>query len=145
MPSDWMFNHDLSSGRLKCHGNGDLVRGRNMDWARVEGSEYVKQKLFLYFAIPPGEIINDPEVGCCLHNELFNKNTKKNLAIIRIKLESELQKQLPELGVHNIEVRSADKDSITLKVIGYSTWMFQIHRNDLVDLRMLDVFGGGAA
>ena len=66
MPSDWMFNHDLSSGRLKCHGNGDIVRGKNMDWARVEGPEYVKQKLFLYFAIPPGEIINDPEVGCCL-------------------------------------------------------------------------------
>lgn len=139
-----MFNGDLSSGRLKCHGSGDLVRGKNMDWATVSGDAAKLQKLILYFAIPPGEVVNDPNLGCCLHTELFNKMTQGNLALIRVKMEAELKEQLPELGIQYIEVRMIDKNSISLKIIGYNTWFLQVSRDDLMDISLLDVFGGAS-
>lgn len=145
MSSDWMFNGDISSGRVKCHGRGDLVRGKNMDWARVDGDKATLQKLILYFAIPPGEIVNDPGVGCCLHNELFNKTTKANLALLRVKLDAELKRQLPELGVQYIEIKKLDNNSISLKIVGYATWLLQVSRDDLMDISLLDVFSGGSS
>ena len=143
MGSDWRYNNDTRPGRVRCHGRGDIVRGKNMDWARVSGDAYLLQKLIIYFALPPGELINDPGVGCCLHEMLFLSLTDSNLAMIRVMMTDELRRQIPELGVQYVEVSAADtKDAITLKIQGYNEWVFNISREDLIDINLLDVFGG---
>jgi len=114
-----------------------------MDWARVSGDAYLLQKLIIYFALPPGELINDPEVGCCLHEMLFLPLTDSNLAMIRVVMTDELRTQIPELGVQHVEVSATDtKDAIMLKIMGYNQWIFNICREDLIDINLLDVFGG---
>ena len=141
--SDWKFNADTRPGRVRCHGRGDIVRGKNMDWARVSGDSYLLQKLIIYFALPPGELLNDPEVGCCLHEMLFLPLTDSNLAMIRVVMTDELRTQIPELGVQHVEVSATDtKDAIMLKIMGYNQWIFNICRDDLIDINLLDVFGG---
>ena len=141
--SDWRFNNDTRPGRVLCHGRGDIVRGKNMDWDRVYGEDYLRQKLIIYFAIPPGEVINDPEVGCSLHKFIFMPLTPDNLVLIRVVMEYELKNQLPELGTQFVEVLAAeDKNSIKLTIYGYNTWIFNISRENLIDINLLDVFSG---
>jgi len=114
-----------------------------MDWDRVFGADYLKQKLIIYFAIPPGEVINDPEVGCSLHKFIFMPLTPDNLVLIRVVMEYELKNQLPELGTQFVEVLAAeDKNSIKLTIYGYNTWIFNISRENLIDINLLDVFSG---
>jgi hypothetical protein len=97
----------------------------------------------LYFAIPKGEVLNDPNVGCCLHNYIFDKNTDERLVVLEIEMTQELLDQIPELGLHKIDAsRGITKDSIKLKIVGFNTWIFNVTRNDLIDISLVDVFGG---
>jgi len=58
-------------------------------------------------------------------------------------MTDELRTQIPELGVQMVEVSAADtKDAITLKIFGFNQWIFSISRDDLIDINLLDVFGG---
>ncbi len=146
MGSDWMFNGRLEAGRVKCHGGGDLVRGKNMDWDRIDGDEALLQKLILYFAIPPGEMLNEGNIGCCLHSALFEKLTPDNLALIKILLESELREQIPEIGVQYVEISANEtKDGVNLMIVGYNTWLLSISREDLLDINLLDAFSSGVS
>ena len=117
--------------------------GPNRDWARVDGPAAVLQKLILYFAIPKGELLNDPNIGCCLHNYLFDKLTDTTLYMLQNEMEYELKQQIPELGVHRVKAEaSSTQDSVKLTILGYQTWLLNMSRNDLIDLNLLDVFGG---
>jgi hypothetical protein len=145
LPSDWKFNGRLEAGRVRCHGAGDFVFGANRDWARVSGNAALVQKFVLYFAIPKGEVINEPNMGCCLHNYIFSKLTATELYLMQMEMAAELQVQIPEMGVQRVKAeRTNDKDSVKLTVLGYNTWILSISRNDLLDLNILDVFGGAS-
>lgn len=145
MASDWRFNFDLTNGRVRCHLKGDIVRGLNQDWARISGAAYLLQKLVIYFAIPKGEIINEPNMGTCLHNYIFDKITSTVLSRIEVEMEAELQEQIPELGVNYVTAEFYDqtKTAIKLSIVGFNTWIFQIFREDLLDINLIDIFGGG--
>ena len=130
---------------MKCHEAGDFVMGGNRDWARVTGNEALDQKLIIYFGIPKGELLNDPEIGCCLHAYQFDKLTDTTLVNIMNEMEHELKVQIPELGLHRvIASRSKVKDAVKLQILGYNTWILNINRNDLLDIGMLDIFGNGS-
>jgi hypothetical protein len=74
---------------------------------------------------------------------LFLSLTDSNLAMIRVMMTDELRRQIPELGVQYVEVSAADtKDAITLKIQGYNEWVFNISREDLIDINLLDIFSG---
>lgn len=146
MPSDWKFNDNLKNGRVECHLAGDLVMGVNRDWARVSGNKAILQKLVLYFAIPKGEVLNDPGIGCCLHNYIFDKITDTTMINIMNEMEYELKTQIPELGVHQVMVSMAGEDAVKLQIIGYSTWpAITLSRSDLLDLNLLNTFGSIAS
>ena len=116
--------------------------GVNRDWARVIGNEAILQKLILYFGIPKGELLNDPDIGCCLHNYIFDKVTDTTLVNIMNEMEYELKVQIPELGLNRVVATAADtKDAVKLQIIGYSIWLLTVSRSDLLDLNLLDVFG----
>jgi phage baseplate assembly protein W len=145
LSSDWKFNGRLEAGRVRCHGAGDLVFGANRDWARVSGNAAILQRFILYFAIPKGEVINEPNMGCCLHNYIFDKLTDTELYLMQMEMAAELQAQIPEMGVQRVKAeRTGDRDSVKLTVIGYNTWILSFSRDDLLDLNILDVFGGAS-
>ena len=121
------------------------MRGQNRDWARVSGDHYVLQKLILYFAIPKGEVINAPEIGCCLHEYLFAPLTATNIFMIESTMESEIGQQIPELGIHSVSAEKIDELSVKLRIVGYKTWLIQVSRSDLLDLNLIDVFQEAAA
>ena len=132
--SDWKFNGRIDSGRVRCHGSGDFVRGQNRDWARVTGNNYVLQKLILYFAIPKGEVINAPEIGCCLHEYLFAPLTPTNIYLIESDTGHALFGLLDlSLGQTSIEARQSTLEDwqkearITIQQIGWkkSTSLFE--------------------
>ncbi|MFA5752937.1 MAG: hypothetical protein WC910_07715 [Bacteroidales bacterium] len=130
---------------MRCHGAGDFVRGQNRDWARVTGNNYVLQKLILYFAIPKGEVINAPEIGCCLHEYLFAPLTPTNIYLIESTMESEIGQQIPELGIHSVSAEKVDEMTVKLRILGYATWLIQMSRSDLLDLNLIDTFQEAAA
>jgi phage baseplate assembly protein W len=130
---------------VRCHGAGDLVFGPNRDWARVSGNAAILQKLVLYFATPKGEVINEPDLGCCLHRYVFDKLTSTTLYLIQAEMEAELEDQIPELGVQRVRASRVDKESVRLEIIGYSTWLLTVSRSDLLDLNIIDVFQGATA
>jgi phage baseplate assembly protein W len=101
------------------------------------------QKFILYFAIPKGEVINEPNMGCCLHNYIFDKLTDTELYLMQMEMAAELQAQIPEMGVQRLKAeRTSDRDSVKLTVMGYNIWILSVSRDDLLDLNILDVFGG---
>jgi hypothetical protein len=55
-------------------------------------------------------------------------------------MESEIGSQIPELGVHKVMVTKIDDLSVKLQIIGYTTWIIQVTRKDLLDLNIIDVF-----
>ena len=119
--------------------------GVNRDWARVTGNEAILQKLILYFAIPKGELLNDPGIGCCLHTYIFDKITDTTLVNIMNEMDYELKVQIPELGLNRVIASMADAESVKLQIIGYNTWLLKVSRSDLMDLNLLDVFGSERA
>ncbi|MFZ3147831.1 MAG: hypothetical protein WA137_02185 [Methanothrix sp.] len=143
MPTDWKFNDDLRSGRVTCHGAGDFVRGTNCDWARVGGNAAILQKLIIFFAITKGEVINAPDMGCCLHNYIFASATAENLLTMAMELEYDLKKQVPELGVQNVKAaKGKTKDTVSLTVITKTeTLILTVARDELLDINLLNEFG----
>jgi len=120
------------------------VWGANRDWARISGAAAILQKLILYFAIPKGEVIDEPTVGCCLHNYLFDKLTDNTICLLEMEMADELKSQIPELGVHKVSAEQTDTESVKLTITGYSTWLLNISREDLLDINLLHVFGGAS-
>jgi len=145
MATDWMLNIDGKSGRVRCHGSADIVAGPNRDWARVGGNQYLIQKLKLFMMIPKGEVINEPDMGCCLYSYLFDKLTDGKLVELRMELEYDLKNQLPELGVQQVLVERNQQTGDAVKILILSrtgTWLLQASRDDLLNIDLLDVFGG---
>jgi phage baseplate assembly protein W len=141
LSSDWKFNGKIEAGRVRCHGAGDLLFGANRDWARVSGAEATIQKFILYFAIPKGEVINEPDMGCCLHNYIFATLTDTTLYLLQMEMAAELKIQIPEMGVQRVTAeRTEDKESVKLTVMGYNTWILRVSRSDLLDINIIDVF-----
>lgn len=89
-------------------------------------------------------MIDEPELGCCLHNYLFDKLTDNTLVLMEMEMEYELKAQIPELGVHKVSAEKADSGSVKLTILGYNTWLFNVSREDLLDINLLDVFGGAS-
>jgi phage baseplate assembly protein W len=141
LSSDWKFNGRLEAGRVRCHGTGDLLFGSNRDWARVSGNAAILQKFILYFAIPKGEVINEPNIGCCLHNYIFDKLTDTTLYLLQMEMAAELKEQIPEMGVQRVKAEKAeDKETVKLTVMGYNTWILLASRSDLLDINIINVF-----
>ena len=141
-----MFNNDPSSGRVRCHGKGDLVMGPNRDWARVSGNRAIMQKLVLFFFIPKGEVINEPDVGCSLQGRLFDKLTENTLIETGMELEYDLKQQIPELGVQLVQVARGGNDgevSITIYAAA-GKWTLLANREELLDVNLIEEFGVGS-
>lgn len=84
-------------------------------------------------------------MGCCLHNYIFDKLTDTELYLMQMEMAAELQAQIPEMGVQRVRSeRTSDRDSVKLTVMGYNTWILRVSRDDLLDLNILDVFGGAS-
>jgi phage baseplate assembly protein W len=128
---------------VTCHGAGDLVKGPNCDWARISGAPAILQKLIIFFAITKGEVINAPDVGCCLHNYLFDKLTENNLLMMAMELEYDLKRQIPELGVQNVKAtKGKTKDTVSLTILSRTgTLILQVSRDELLDINLLNEFG----
>ncbi|OPY54695.1 MAG: hypothetical protein A4E48_00274 [Methanosaeta sp. PtaU1.Bin060] len=144
MPSDWRGNFDLRSGRVKCHDSFDLVWGPNRDWARCSGDIYRLQKIFLFLAIPQGEVLNEPTMGCCLHNYIFKKMTDTTICELQIKLEQELKTQLSDLGIMSVNVARNAQNSggVNIKITGKDfSYLLQAHGDDLLTLNLLEAIG----
>ncbi len=130
---------------MKCHGSADIVQGQNRDWARVSGNQYLIQKLKLFMMIPKGEVINEPDMGCCLYSYLFDKLTDQRLVEMRLELEYDLKNQLPELGVQQVlvERNKQSRDAVNIQILSRTgTWLLQASRDDLLSIDLLNVFGG---
>lgn len=125
---------------MRCHGAGDLLFGPNRDWARVSGAAATVQKFIIYFAIPKGEVIDEPDLGCCLHNYIFAKSTDTTLYLLQMEMATELQKQIPEMGVQRVMAEKYDEETVKLTVMGYNTWVLLASRSDLLDINIIDVF-----
>ena len=111
----------------------------------MSGQEAIIQKLILYFAIPKGELLNDPGIGCCLHNYLFDKVTDTTLVNIMNEMEYELKNQIPELGLQRVIAAMSDtRDAVKLQIVGFNTWMLNVSRSDLTDINLIDVFQGAS-
>ncbi|OPY52704.1 MAG: hypothetical protein A4E48_00993 [Methanosaeta sp. PtaU1.Bin060] len=143
MPTDWMLNFRSLQGRTTCHGDGDIVWGKNRDWARISGNAYLLQKLKIFLLIPKGEIINSPDLGCCLWSYQFDKLTASELVRMRLELLHDLQKQLPELGVQSVAVARnlQDRGAVDIQITSRTgDWIFNVNREDLADVGLTDVF-----
>lgn len=138
--TDWKFNGRIEAGRVRCHGAGDIVSGKNRDWARVSGVAAILQKFILYFAIPKGEVIDEPDIGCCLHNYIFAKLTDTTLYLLQMEMTAELKVQIPEMGVQKVTAEKYDEETVKLTIMGYSTWVLLASRSDLLDINIIDVF-----
>jgi phage baseplate assembly protein W len=126
-----------------CHGSADIMWGPNRDWARVSGNAYLLQKLKIFFMIPKGELLNEPDVGCCLYRYEFDKLTDSTLVELRMELEYDLKSQLPELGVHQVAAEKLDNGSVKLQIIAQNGVIpLLISRDDLLNVDLLDNFGG---
>ena len=110
----------------------------------MSGNAYLLQKLIIYFAIPKGEVIDDPDVGCCLHNYLFDGLTDSTIAELENKMEAELQRQIPEIGVHRVTAKIKDSESVQITILGFNTWLLNVSREDLLDINLIDIFGGSS-
>ncbi len=141
--SDWALNVDGLGGRVRCHGSADIVAGPNMDWARVSGDAYALQKLKIYFLIPKGEVINDPEVGCCLHEYIFDRLTVESMLALENDLLSELQAQLPELGATSVRVTKETEDSLRVVINGPNATMI-LNALELAQAAFVDTFAAEA-
>jgi len=137
-----MFNGKVESGRVQCHGSGDIVSGPNCDWARVSDVKYILQKLVLYFSLPKGEVVGEPNIGCCLYEYLFSKLDPETLCEVEIRLESEIQQQIPELNTQMVSVYSLDRDSIRVKIVGFGTWILDVFQNDLLSINLANILKG---
>jgi phage baseplate assembly protein W len=130
---------------VKCHGSADIVQGQNRDWARVSGNQYLIQKLKLFMMIPKGEVINEPDMGCCLYSYLFDKLTDQRLVEMRLELEYDLRNQLHELGVQQVLVNRNQPpgDAVNIQILSRTgTWLLQASRDDLLSIDLLNAFGG---
>lgn len=138
-----MLNIDGKSGRVQCHGSADIVAGPNRDWARVSDNACLLQKLKLFFMIPKGEVINEPDLGCCLYKYEFDTLTASTLVELRMELEYDLKSQLPELGVQQVMADKLDNGSVSLQIIGKNGIIpLSVSRDDLLNIDLLDAFGG---
>ncbi len=141
MPTDWMLNWSGKSGRIRCHQDADLVWGKNRDWSRVSGDDYLLQKLKLYFGIPHGEVLNDPSIGCCLHNYLFDTLTSESLLAMGAELEYELKDQLPELGVQSVYVAAEGTNAVRLRIDARDrSYIIPVSKEDLLAFSLIDTF-----
>jgi len=142
--TDWRLNAEqaLNSGRVRCHGAADLVWGPGRDWARVSGKLQLVQKLIIWAAITKGEIINEPELGCCLHNYLFAKLTESSMLELQMELEYDLKNQLPELGVQSISVAQSGADAVNITILSseLGKFLLQASREDLLNINLVDSF-----
>lgn len=87
--------------------------------------------------------MGQPEMGCCLHNYLFDRITSSSLVEMQTVMTAELQDQIPELGVHMVQAeRSAYKDSVRLIIEGHDTWIFDVSRDDLLEISLLEAIRG---
>jgi phage baseplate assembly protein W len=139
--SDWRLNWAGRSGRIRCHQDGDLVAGPNNDWSRVSGPDYLLQKLKLYFGIPHGEVINHPEIGCCIHSYIFDRLTDETCLALQAELAYELADQLPELGVQSVQVLQDAKSSVRVQISSQAgQYVMEIDKNDLLAFSLIDSF-----
>ncbi len=128
---------------MRCHGSADIVQGQNRDWARVSGNQYLIQKLKLFMMIPKGEVINEPDMGCCLYSYLFDKLTAQRLVELRMELEYDLKNQLPELGVYSVQATTNQGGIVNIQIQSRTgTWLLEASRDELLDIDLLNVFGG---
>jgi hypothetical protein len=145
VPTDWLGNFDLKSGRVRCHGNFKILWGPNRDWARTSTNiQYLLQKLVIFFAIPKGEVINDPGIGCCLHRYLFDKQTSSTLVELRSELEYDLKNQLPELGVKSVktQVNKQNRDAVDIQLLSDKfSLLLSASRDDILNIDLLNVVG----
>lgn len=114
---DFKFNLDLRSGYVRCHNRGDLVNTPDGDIALTESySEYLLQRIIIWLATPKGEVPNDPDVGCVLHDFLFYKQTPQNLYRLAKELEYDAKVQFPDLGILYIDVKGLSISSIQIVI-----------------------------
>lgn len=142
MSSDWLMNF-VGEGRVRCHGAGDIKAGTNRDWARVSGNAATIQKLKIWASIPKGEVINDPEIGCCLHNYIFAKMTVEEMLAARNEVEYDLRTQLPELGIYSVELTKdqSRNDTINIKLLTRDqSFILYLGQSDLNSLDLVNRF-----
>jgi len=116
--------------------------GANRDWARAGGKSAIIQKLVLFFNIPKGEVINEPDLGCSLLSRIFDKLTQSSLYELAMELEYDLKRQIPELGVQI--VRAEPNGAGTVRLTIYSAagnWVLDANRDELIDVNLLEEFG----
>ncbi|MHB8118664.1 MAG: hypothetical protein ACYDHX_08065 [Methanothrix sp.] len=127
---------------MSCHGGGDIVMGTNRDWARVTGHRAILQKIALLFAIPRGELINSPDIGCTLQSHLGDKLTDMSLIELSMELEQDLKNQIPELFVHTVTAeRGSNKNEVRLTIDSpLGLMVFGIDRDELLNMNLIDSF-----
>jgi hypothetical protein len=110
----------------------------------VSGNAQLVQKLIIWAAITKGEIINEPELGCCLHNYLFGKLTETAMLELQMELEYDLKNQLPELGVQSVVVLQdgQGKDAVNIQILSseLGKFLLQASREDLLNINLVDSF-----
>ncbi len=93
--------------------------------------------------IPKGEVINEPDMGCCLYSYLFDKLTAQRLMELRMELEYDLKNQLPELGVYSVQAITNQGGIVNIQIQSRTgTWLLEASRDELLDIDLLNVFGG---
>ncbi len=94
--------------------------------------------------IPKGEVINEPDLGCCLYRYEFDKLTESTLVELRMELEYDLKNQLPEMGVQQVIVQQKPREAVSIQIQSRTgIWLLDASRDDLLNVDLLDVFGGG--
>ena len=142
MSSDWLLNF-VGSGRVRCHGAGDIKSGKNRDWSRVSGDAAVIQKLKIWASVPKGEVCNDPDVGCCLYKYIFAQMTTDEILAARNELLYDLNKQLPELDVYSVQITKeiGRNDTLNIKLLTQNqTITLALGQSDLNSLDLANRF-----
>lgn len=128
---DFKFNLDLRSGYIRCHGSGDLVNTPDGDFALTETyEEYLLQRLIIWLATPKGEVPNDPDVGCVLHDFLFEKQTNATVYALAKQLEYDAKKQFPDLGLIYIDIKTININTIAITFFTQNELVKLIVNND---------------
>ena len=95
---------------------------RALPWA--QGTEKIKQSIYIILDTEPGERLMRPNFGCGLRRHIMEPNTAANRALMQRTIEQALAKWEPRIALENVSVSAGDDPALVLVDIQYK------HRRD---------------
>jgi phage baseplate assembly protein W len=94
------------------------IRDRQLPY--VQGTEKVRQSIWIILETDPGERLMRPNFGCGLRRYLMKPNTSANRALMKRDVERALKASEPRIQLESVTVEAGDEASLVLIHIHYT-------------------------